>query len=239
MKRTRFVVLVGAGALALAGCSSTPTLDLDAGWEWMLTHNTARDEGLVFDDFTGEVRGAVDDSGTGLTMSGATPDPQEWDVALAESERWACESYAAPSETLDPLAMQGVDISLLLHYTFRAAIADRYPDGYSAANNEVVAWVDQNAKSIHDVETGSEEWTQLIETRDTLFAERMHSDFPQFADAYDDTTALARELYDSLYADGMVRAAQDTYIERCDLAVAADYEYPTPEELGIDVSGAK
>lgn len=65
--------------------------------------------------------------------------------------------------------------------------------------------------------------------------ERMKSEHPELATTAEQNRKHSQELHAQANTTEMVRVAQDKFIERCDLDVADDYAYPTPEELGITV----
>ncbi len=240
MLKIPVVATVSVALLSLAGCSSSPKVDINAGWDWELNSSVAYNLGADFDYFTGEFSYAGEDSGTGLSLpSTAEPEPSEFQQALTDSQASMCERYVDPYDFGDdPLVWQGYEVKSVMGSTVDAAIAPLYSDEYLRAYAEVNDYVDANARSLDSVEVLSDKWDEIVAERDQMRSERWSAEYPQLADEIDRLSELRSETSREVYTSSTVRKIQDLYIDRCDLQVADDYQYPTPEQLEIVVDEA-
>lgn len=228
------VILSSLAILSVSACSSSSNLNVDDGWDWEVRRDAAFNVGAQFDYFTGEVVKDAGEAGSGLSLKDESPEPDTWKTALADAERAICDGYVnTPID--DTLKWQGYDIRFLISGTINAAMADKYPDGWSKVNDELVAWNNANGPSFKDYETGTSEWKQVVGQREALRVERIKSEYPELAATADENRLRLEEFSVEANTTAMVLAAQKYYIEVCDLDVAEGYKYPSPAELGIVV----
>lgn len=229
------IFLSSLAMLSLTACSSSSSLDIQEGWDWGVRSAASYDLDADFNSYTGELAASTEDASTGLSLKGASPEPDAMQVAVDQAKQDICERYVDPYGD-DPLQDQGLQISTLLSNTVDAAIAPEYSNEYIDADEAVSIWVKENSTDPFSYDIGSDEYTAAWAGRSDMTTSRFASEYPDLIDTRDAINKQYRELSQASWTADMVRAGQDQYIKACDLEVAADYEYPTPAELGLTVA---
>lgn len=224
--------LVGGAALAGYFLPSpfsprAPLADWEAGWEWMVRSDVARQTDQDFDYDSGEI---VNPDGPTLELPGGPETP----IATIEAEvvQRICESYVNEDT-------QKVQVWLYIWST-RDEAASRLPDRSPElveASERISARLDEEVGPLYRID--GERVTQydsILERRDALEDEYWALESQEVRDEMTDLNGLASETWDSIYSDEGILQAQLTLVDKCDITVPEGYQFPDAAELEIDLT---
>ncbi|MCR6711941.1 MAG: hypothetical protein NVV57_04245 [Demequina sp.] len=221
--------------LLCSGCSANQTPDIGAGWQWTVNSGAAYTLDAETDSLTGELILTDGNSDTGLALpSTAASADAAVASALDDAQAAMCSRYVEPYGD-DPIQEQGFEIRQIMFATMLAAQSSYFSDEYKAAYRETDAFVDKNGPSLDGVEFDSAEWDSALDARTDLWNSHWADKHSGVADERKALIDEFKAISLSVNSSETVRAIQEMYISKCDLTVADDYEFPTPNELGIKV----
>lgn len=203
---------------ACSGASGEPSLE--EGWDLMVSAEEARQQGFEFDFDAWEtvILPGVEDPSGDVTHQ-----------AVAE----ICATFDTEA---DDYVYKRIAVNTLLRSTLwaQAGLASNdYPDGYREASAQVEVLVERDGPSTAGVDAASEEHASILDEQYALRDQYWESEYPEFSEYRAELTKERVAAYEAIFSEEMVQAAQEMYVDKCEIELPDGYEHPSADELGV------
>lgn len=234
-KMKRIVAAAGIVTFAsvVASCSSPPEADVSTGIEWDVRNFATNGKDHEFDHNTGEVifRSTPTTSMKSVDGPAVADDAEEvFEAGMPGARENYCDQYFDPPAA-ELAWSQGLTISMVLHYSAKAAVSDHYSDELIEALRETETWLEDNGFSL--LPSPDQDVGEAIDKRLAAETEHWEEHYSHLNEERTRLRAQEAKLLEELFSEEGVREAQEALVEYCDISLPEGYSFPTAEELEI------